>query len=151
MDSREIVETVIALQKFYDPELFGIEEGQISKSIGPFLMEEMHKTDTFVNLYPLKHMSMDKESRARSIQARVRAHGVKFDKRDDWYQIFEDECRRFPRDKHDDQVDAFSYLGIMLNKLNEAPTQKEMELEMYDEEVRKSDWLEQGRSAATGY
>ena len=46
--------------------------------------------------------------RARSIQARMRAGAVRFDKEAEWYQNFEDELMRFPRDKHDDQVDAIS-------------------------------------------
>jgi len=151
LDGREIVDTLLALQRTYAPEFIGIEEGQIDKAIGPFLIEEMQKTDVYINTYPLKHMSQDKETRSRAIQARVRAHGVRFDKQGDWYQTFEDECRRFPRDKHDDQVDAFSYLGIMLNKLNEAPTQKEQEDEFYEEEKRKGNFGDQGRSDYTGY
>lgn len=151
LDGREIVDTLLALQRTYNPEAVGIEEGQISKAIGPFLYEEMQKQDCYVNLLPLKHMSMDKETRSKSIQARVRAHGVKFDKQADWYQVFEDECRRFPRDKHDDQVDAFSYLGIMLNKLSEAPDQKERYEMDYIDEKRRSDIGEEGRSDYTGY
>jgi len=151
LDGREIVDTLLALQRTYNPESVGIEEGQIEKAIGPFLREEMLRQNVFLNTYPLKHMSLDKETRSRAIQARVRAHGVRFDKRGDWYQTFEDECRRFPRDKHDDQVDAFSYLGIMLNKLNEAPTQKEVDEDEYEDEKRRSDYQEQGRCSATGY
>jgi len=151
LDGREIVDTLIGIQRTYAPEFVGIEEGQIEKAIGPFLREEMHKQDVFLNTFPLKHMSQDKETRSRSIQARVRAHGVRFDKRGEWYQVFEDECRRFPRDKHDDQVDAFSYLGIMLNKLNEAPTAKEQEDEDYQMELGRSDLAEQGRCESTGY
>lgn len=151
IDGREIVDTIIALQRTYEPEMIGIEVGQIEKAIGPFLIEEMNKQDVFVNTYPLKHMSQDKETRSRTIQARVRAHGVRFDKNADWYQTFEDECRRFPRDKHDDQVDAFSYLGIMLNKLNEAPTNKEVLEEQYEMDKRDSDFGEQGRCLYTGY
>lgn len=151
LDGREIVDTLMAIQRTYEPESIGIEEGQITKAIGPFLVEEMHRQDLFLNTYTLKHMSQDKETRSRAIQARVRAHGVRFDKRADWYQTFEDECRRFPRDKHDDQVDAFSYLGIMLNKLNEAPTAKELEEDEYELDKQNSGWNEQGRCESTGY
>lgn len=151
LDGREIVDTLIALQRTYRPEMIGIEEGQIEKAIGPFLFEEMFKQDEFINLFPLKHMSQDKETRSRAIQARVRARGVRFDKQADWYQTFEDECRRFPRDKHDDQVDAFSYLGVMLNKLNEAPTVRELYEEHYAEEIKRSEIFDLGRCMETGY
>lgn len=97
LDGREIVDTLLALQKLYNPIAVGIEEMQVSQSIGPFLNEEMHKQNTYLNLYMLKHMGKDKLTRARSIQARMRAKGVKFDKDADWYPKFEDECLTFPR------------------------------------------------------
>lgn len=151
MDGREIVDCLLALQKLYDPEAVGIEEMQVSKAIGPFLREEMIKNNTFLTLYPLKHGGKDKITRARSIQARMRAQGCKFDKGADWYQAFEDELMRFPRDKHDDQVDAFSYLGLMLDKIVEAPTKEETEEEAYQEEYEASGLADEGRSAHTGY
>lgn len=151
MDAMEIVETLIGLQKVYDPISVGIEEGQISKSIGPFLNEAMVRSNKFLNLYPLKPGKLDKPTRARSIQARMRAKGVKFDKDADWYQIFEDELMRFPRDKHDDQVDAFSYLGLMVDKFIEAPTEEETKEEEYLDELESSGYNDLGRSSYTGY
>lgn len=151
MDGKEIVDTLLSLQRLYKPTAIGIEETQISKAIGPFLYERMIESDTFAQIVPLKHMGQDKLSRSRSIQARMRAKSIKFDKIADWYQTFEDECIRFPRDKHDDQVDAFSYLGIMLDKLVEAPTVEEQEQEHYDVEWKRSGLFERGRSPTTGY
>jgi predicted phage terminase large subunit-like protein len=151
LDGREIVDTLLALQRTYEPVAVGIEDMQVSKSIGPFLREEMIATNTYLNLYPMKHGGKDKLTRSRSIQARMRAHGVRFDKEADWYQAFEDELLRFPRDKHDDQVDTFAYLGLMLDKLIEAPTRLEQEEEDYYEELRQSDMEEVGRNANTGY
>lgn len=151
LDGREIVDTILALQRLYSPEAIGIEDMQVSKSIGPFLREEMVKQNTFINLYPLKHGGKDKLTRTRSIQARMRAHGVKFDKDADWYSDFEEELMRFPRAKHDDQVDTFAYLGLMLDKLIEAPTQKEQDEEDYLTELRESDMEDAGRNAVTGY
>lgn len=150
-DGREIVDTLIAIQKLYDPIAVGIEDMQVSKSIGPFLNEAMLETNTFLTLYPMKHGGKDKLTRARSIQARMRAKGVKFDKDSDWYQTFEDELMRFPRDKHDDQVDAFSYLGLMLDRITEAPTSRELAEEAYQDELHESDAGEYGRCGTTGY
>jgi len=151
LDGQEIVDTIIALQRLYTPEAFGIEDMQVSKSIGPFLREEMFKTNTFANILPLKHGGKDKIARARSIQARMRAKGVKFDNKADWYQTLEDECLRFPRDKHDDQVDCLAYLGMMLDKLIEAPTRDEMDEDEYRESLHESGYDQQGRSLVTGY
>jgi predicted phage terminase large subunit-like protein len=151
LDGREIVDTVMALERLYKPEAIGIEEMQVSKAIGPFLREEMMRTNTFPSLVKLKHQGKDKMARARSIQARVRAHTVKCDKGADWYNIFEEECVSFPRAKHDDQVDAFAYLGMLLDMMVEAPTEKEIEEEEYLDELRDSGITESGRSGWTGY
>lgn len=150
LDGREIVDTIIALQRAYEPELFGIEEMQISKSIGPFLREEMSATGVFPTLVPLKHKGKDKMARARSIQARMRAHTIRFDKTGEWYPLFEEELSKFPRGTKDDQVDAFAYLGMMLDSLVEAPTQEEFEEEEYLDELRQSEYAS-GRNATTGY
>jgi len=151
LDGREIVDTLLALHRTYDPIAIGIEDMQVSKSIGPFLREEMIATNTFPTIYSLKTMGKDKYTRAKSIQARMRAHSVKFDKGADWYPKFEDELMRFPRDKHDDQVDTFAYLGLMLDKLIEAPTKEEQEQDEYDDEFYRSESGDEGRNSCTGY
>jgi len=126
MDALEIVDTIFMLQKVYKPVLFGFEQGTIQKAIGPYLNEAMLKRNEYINIALLKP-SGDKLTRARSIQARMRSGACRFDKEADWYQGFEDELIRFPRDKHDDQVDAWAYLGLMLDKMCEAHTEKEIE------------------------
>jgi len=151
MDGREIVDTIISLQRLYNPLAFGIEEMQVSKSIGPFLREEMLRTNVFPSLYPLKTGGKDKLSRSRSIQARMRAHGIKFAVEADWFPEFENECLTFPRGKHDDQVDAFAYLGLMLDLLIEAPTAREQLEDEYEEAMEQSGLNTQGRSSITGY
>jgi predicted phage terminase large subunit-like protein len=153
LDGREIVDMILSLEKIYKPEVFGIEEMQVSQAIGPFLREEMIRTNVFPNLVHLKHGGKDKMARGKSMQARVRAHTVKFDKDQDWYQTFEDECCSFPRARNDDQFDAFAYLGMLLDIVIEAPTQYEIEEEHYLDELREyeSDSGINGRSQITGY
>lgn len=151
LDGREIVDRILRLEQLYKPIAIGIEEMQVSKAIGPFLYEEMIKRDIYPSIIPMKHMGQDKLTRARAIQARMRAGSVKFDKEQDWYGPFEDEMMRFPRDKHDDQVDAFAYLGLLLDKLIEAPTEKEVLDEEYEDELNDSGYSNAGRSDTTGY
>jgi len=151
LDGRDIVDTLISLQRTFNPVAVGIEEMQVSKSIGPFLNEAMRENNTWLSLYKLKPHKTDKITRARSIQARMRAHSVKFSKEEDWFFHFEQECLTFPRGKHDDQVDAFAYLGLMLDLLIEAPTAHELDEEAYADELEASGINHQGRSAVTGY
>lgn len=153
LDARDIVDTLMTLQKNYDPVAIGIEDMQVTKSIGPFLNEEMHRQNTYLNIVHLKHGGKDKIARARSIQARMRSGGVKFESEAEWFQDFQDECVQFPRGKNDDQVDAFAYLGMMLLQLVEAPTEREIAEEIYFDERAEFDQLvgNGGRSRTTGY
>jgi predicted phage terminase large subunit-like protein len=150
MDGLTIVETMLQLQKVYDPECFGIEEMQVSKAIGPFLKRAMMESNTYMNVMLLQPHRTDKISRARTIQARMRAGGVKFDKGADWYETLEDELLTFPRAKHDDQVDSLSYLGILLDKMIVGRTKEEIQDEEYEEDKEESIG-QTGRSPITGY
>lgn len=153
LDAREIVDTLFQLQKHFNPVAIGIEDMQVTKSIGPFLNEDMLRRQVFLNVINLKHGGKDKIARARSIQARMRSGAVKFEKDAEWFQDFQDECVQFPRGKHDDQVDAFAYLGLMLVQLVEAPTEAELIEEDYIEEREEFDRISGrgGRSSITGY
>jgi hypothetical protein len=57
---------------------------------------------------------------------------------------------KFPRDRHDDQVDAWAYMGLMLDKMQEAATPEELEDEEYQVSIRE-DGSDEGRSVTTGY
>lgn len=150
MDALSIVDTMLHLQRQYDPIAFGVEEGAIQKSILPFLRERMVSTGTYLSLFPLKP-STDKTTRCRSIQARMRAGGVRFNKDAIWYTDLEQEMLRFPRDKHDDQVDTLAYLGLMLDKLQEAPSAADLTKAALEEEMESSGVNFEGRSEYTGY
>lgn len=151
LDGREIVEMIFALENQYHPEAIGIEEMQVSKAIGPFLREEMINQNMFPNIHMMSHMNKDKLMRARSIQGRVRARTVKVDKEADWFPVFEDELTKFPRTRNDDQVDAFAYLGLLLDRMIEAPTQQEQEEDDYLDELTHSGLAHGGRNRITGY
>jgi predicted phage terminase large subunit-like protein len=149
MDGQEIVETMLALQRTYNPLVFGIEETQITKAIGPYLNRAMIERNTYINVLPMKPHRADKVTRAQSIRARMRAGGVKVDKNADWYATFEDELMNFPRSRHDDQVDSIAYMGLLLEKMVEASTNAEVEEEEYQQEVEKDG--SDGRDSTTGY
>lgn len=147
-DSAEIIEQMFSVQKRYKPELFIVEQGAIQKAIGPFLNREMQVRNTYLNLYPMVP-TKDKMSRARSLQARMRSGGIRFDKERFWYDTLEDEMARFPKDRHDDQVDALSWIGLALDKIVDAPSIEELEEEEYQESLSLSG--QTGRNLYTGY
>jgi predicted phage terminase large subunit-like protein len=150
MDSKTIVDTLLSLQSTYDPICVSMEKGQIEKAIGPFLRQRMLETGVFPTILPIAP-SVDKLTRARSIQARMRAGFVKFDKQADWYIELEEEAVLFPRGKHDDQVDALSYIGLILDRVIQGRSEREIAEEEYEEDYEKSGLAEQGRNAYTGY
>lgn len=150
LDGQEIVDLILDLEDFYNPHGIGIEKMQVSQAIGPFLREEMVRRNLYPSLYEMTHGGKDKIARCKSIQGRVRAHTIRFDKGRDWYPDFEDEICSFPRSKHDDQVDAFSYLGMLLDKVLEAPTDQEIADEEYYDGLDRN-YEQRGRSRYTGY
>lgn len=152
MDSMQIVETLFKLCQTYQISMVIIEKGQIEKSLMPFISAEMLKRGRFINFLKLTS-SHDKVTRARSIQARLRAGGVKFDKTKSWYVGLEQEMLRFPRDLHDDQVDAMANLGLALDRMIEAPTARELADEKWEEDYAEFQELnsDDGRNSFTGY
>lgn len=148
-DAQQIIDEMFSVQKRYRPELFIVEQGTIEKALGPFLKREMQQRNVYINLFPMVP-TKDKLSRARSLQARLRSGGVHFDKDASWYATLEDEMVRFPKDRHDDQVDALSWIGLVLDKLTEAPTDAEIAEEEYEEAVYEYN-QGQGRSLICGY
>lgn len=131
-DSLEIINEMFSVQKRYEPDLFTAESGAIEKALGPFLNAEMLKTGVYLNLNSLTP-TKDKQSRARGIQARMRAGGVRFDLEADWFPDLQSEMLHFPRGAHDDQVDSIAWLGLTLDQLITAQTDKELEDEYYAE------------------
>ena len=57
---------------------------------------------------------------------------------------------RFPRDRHDDQVDALAYLGLLLDQMIDAPTKAELANEEF-EEFSDTFYSDLGKNPITGY
>ncbi len=148
LDGREIVDLMLSLNSRYNPVLMSIERGQIEKALGPFLKTEMLETNNFINLNPITP-TKDKQQRARSWQARLRSGTVMVNTKADWYLRYEQEHLRFPKDRHDDQVDASAYLGLTLDKVINAMTDEEVAEEEYQENYKTQFTL--NRNSWTGY
>ncbi len=117
-DAYEIADQIIDVQMQWKPMVFGFEEGMIRKSIWAVVKRRMQERNCFITEVFLTPIT-DKRARARAIQARMRQGNVYFPKEAEWFPDFEDELLAFPNAKWDDQVDAFAWLGIMLEKVGE--------------------------------
>ena len=147
-DALEIVDEMFAVQKKYEPYYFVTEKGAIEKAIGAILRREQIVRQVYMNLYPMTP-TKDKQSRARSFQARFKAGGVKFDKTSEWYPDLEEELVRFPKARNDDQVDALSWLGLVVDQVQNADTPEEEYEHEYIAALKATN--NDGRSKVTGY
>lgn len=148
-DTLQIIDEIFSVHERYNPELFTIEASTIEKTFGPVLSQEMLRRTSFPNIR--KEVAIkDKMSRARSINARMRAGGVEFMKDSTWYPDFEHELLMFPKAVHDDQVDAFAYIGLTLDKQTEAPTPEQIAEEEWEEEFG-DELFQMGVNSITGY
>lgn len=149
LDSMKTVEEMFIVHLRYSPALFIQEKGVIQKSIGPFLQAEMVSRRIYLNLFDVPSMK-DKPARARSFQAKQRAGRVRYRKSATWWPALKEELLRFPRGKHDDQVDAMSLLGQVLDDITPITSNLEEDEEEFALMARKERQL-RGRSRVTGY
>jgi predicted phage terminase large subunit-like protein len=148
MDGEQIVNELFSVHRRWEPALFRTESESIEKAIGPFLYRRMDEEQCYIQIESASP-TKDKDKRARSIQARMRAGKVRFDKDADWYAAFEEELLKYPKFPYKDQVDAFAWLGLILEEMIEPQTDKEIEDEEY--QMAFDSQTDSGRNAVTGY
>lgn len=148
-DPLQAINKMFELQEIYDVDTWVVEDDNISKAIGPFLDQEMMKRQLFLNLERIRPHK-DKQARATSIQARMRAGGVHFNTEAPWFFELYNEMINFPRGKTDDRVDALAWIGLVLNKMSPSKTREELDEIAWEEEMGLYD-QEEGRSVVTGY
>ena len=127
MDTFEIVEAMLDTYERWKPDLVGVEKGQISMTLGPHL--EKRITERKLYGFPLMELNpgkRDKELRARPLQGRMRQGKVFFPRDASWMDVVRQELMGFPFAKHDDTVDVFAWLALMLQDMN-APKQPKPE------------------------
>ncbi len=151
-DGGMIIDELIDTQKHYKPSLFTFETAQIDKAIGSFLDKAMLERGVFLSIDKVTP-TQSKTMRARSIQAMHRSGAIRYDKKSSWYDAFNSELMMVadsgPRGRHDDQFDAFAYLGLTIDQHYEAQSDEEIEEDL--DEMILEDYHELGRCHSTGY
>jgi predicted phage terminase large subunit-like protein len=151
-DTLEWIDVMFDLQAKHRPEAFFVEDGVIWKSIAPTLYKEMQLRDCWLNCQPIPSIK-DKASRARPFQKRMRAGGMRFDKKAEWYPGYEGVLLRFTGRSDAVQDDEFDSTAILvkgfdlLAELEEEDFLEEEEVELRAHDPRKV----LGRSKVTGY
>jgi len=149
-DPLQAIEKMFELQHTYDISMWIVEDDNISKAIGPFLNQEMLRRQEFLPIERLRPHK-DKQARAVSIQARMRAGGVHFNVDAPWYFELYNEMLTFPRGKTDDRVDALAWIGLLLDKMNPSATREELDQMAWEDEMNESGAGLDGRCHVTGY
>lgn len=154
-DITEIVDQMFAIQEMYEPEAFYVEDGVIWKALDALLNKEMRLRKQYLMCIPLPS-TKDKAVRGRSLQKKMKAGAVRFDKEADWYPSYEAELLRFTAHAEarvDDQFDSTTILSRGLDTmpvLEDDDFASEEELS-FREQARLAQSTSDGRSAITGY
>ena len=117
-DSLDIVTQMLDAHVRYRTFLCGVEQGHLSMAISPMLNAVIAERKLYdFALNELAPGRRDKESRARSLQGRMRQGLVYLPMHAPWVDEFIAELQQFPHGRNDDQVDAASYLALMLDQV----------------------------------
>lgn len=105
----QLISQIFFLDEKWHPIDIGIEDVAFQKVLQYSLFEEMRKRDRYLPIREVKPQLRTKDSRIRGLQP-LYANGMIYHGKELRYnEYLEDELMRFPRARHDDIVDAFSY------------------------------------------
>ena len=110
------VESFLDMVAAHKPLNWGEEQGQIIKSLGPFIDKRMRERRVYCRREQMASVA-DKPTRCRSFQARAAMGKVYLPHSAPWVADFMAELLVFPAGKHDDQVDAIGLIGRMLDTM----------------------------------
>ena len=118
------VDAMLNLIRKWNPITWWAEDGQISKSILPFLRKRMIDEKVFCTIDPVT-VPTDKEQRAQSIKGWMSMGKVYWPRDLPWYQPAKTQLLRFTGgSRFDDFVDTIAHIGQQLTRLvkGAAPT-----------------------------
>lgn len=133
----DIAEQIIDTAANYKTQRNGIEIGQLSAMIEPILNKRMQERQKYINITPLKPGRQNKVSRSMTIHARMQQGKVFLPRNAPWLQDFLAELLAFPVGKNDDQVDSFSYCGLMINDVSPPARVKEKPKKSWRDKLKK--------------
>lgn len=110
------VEAFIDLVERWKPLTWAEEQGQIIKSLGPYIVKRMRERRVFCHREQFTSVT-DKVTRARSFQARASMGNVYLPEIAEWKEPLLNELLTFPVGRNDDQVDPLGLIGRMLDTM----------------------------------
>lgn len=110
------IEALLDLADQWKPMDWAEEQGQILKSIGPFLEQRQNERRVYFSRQQFVSVR-DKATRAQSIRARMAMGKVYFPRNAPWVADLTAELLSFPAGRNDDQCDALALLGRLLDDM----------------------------------
>lgn len=111
-NSEVVVEEMIDLMDRHKMMAWWAERGHITKAIRPILVKRMLERRVYTMLDDSIVPSVDKRTRARSVQGLMSMRRVHFPVFAPWWPEAQNELLKFPNATHDDFVDALAWVGI---------------------------------------
>lgn len=123
MNIHQSAEAILGLYDKYNRMIvgnpvIGIEQGQLSLSLGPHLQKVMDDERLFPTFDDTLKPVSDKIMRAGPLQGRMQQGKVLFVKGENWNEDVEHELLRFPGGVHDDIVDSLAWLARMFTNIS---------------------------------
>ncbi|MFO0448722.1 MAG: phage terminase large subunit [Pseudomonadota bacterium] len=110
----------------WKPIEWGEEKGQINAGVGPFLVRRAIERKAYTYRRGFASRT-DKAIRAQSIRGRMAQLGLYVPTSAPWASDLISELLQFPAGKHDDQVDALSLIGQLLDHIDAGFSRKKEE------------------------
>lgn len=130
-DGLQIVDTIADVAQRWggaqdSPYTIGFEDGQIYRSLQPYLKKRFEERRIYPVYEILKPLT-DKMARANPLQGRMQQSKVVFPKDAPWVQQAVNEMLRFPAGQHDDVVDALAWAVQLVTRKAPPPAQVKQE------------------------
>ena len=108
-DGEEIVSTIVNYAMEWNATTLGFEDGQIWKALNSTFGRVCLEKKYYPSYEILKPLT-DKLVRSQPLRGRMQAGKIHFPTKGAWVKTLKDEMLKFPGGKHDDQVDALSWV-----------------------------------------
>ena len=110
------IEALLDLASQYKPLKWAEEQGQIIKSVGPFIDKRMRERKVYFHREQYVSVA-DKPTRSRAFQARASMGKVYLPRTAPWLAKFLSVMHGFPAGRTDDEVDVMGLIGRMLDEM----------------------------------